>query len=135
MAEHPRIASATLEGLRRYPADPLILAIRADGHPLTGLTGLVDWRMGGQISKLVLSGTFSHDAPVLRPSPSFVPCGRLLLWRLGAVTPNDLAHVVNELNAQAPGLCPEDFDFSEEEIGRALGHHLILYRGVDSPDR
>ena len=135
MAENPRLAPATLEGLRSHRADPLILAIRADGNPLTGLTGIIDWRMGGQISQLVLSGTFGHDAPVLRPSPSFVPCGRLLLWRLGAVTPSDLAHVVNELNAQAPGLCPEDFDFSEAEVQRCLGPNIILYRGVDSTGR
>ncbi|MEE2788785.1 MAG: hypothetical protein VX589_15725 [Myxococcota bacterium] len=132
MTDHARIVPATLEGLRTRPADPLILAIRADGQPLTGLTALIDWRMGGQISQLVLAGTFNHDSPVLRPSPSFIPCGRLLLWRLGAVTPRDLAHVVRDLNVDTPGICPEDFDFSDDEVERSLGHRVIVYRGPET---
>ncbi len=122
-------AAATLAGLRDTPSDPLILAVRDDGYPLRGLTGLVDWRIGGLISDLVKEGVFSHDHPVLRPSPHFLNCGRLLLWRLGAVTPTDMSRVIRDLNVSRPGICPQDFDFSEQEIRAVLGPNTVIYDG------
>ena len=127
MGHEPLRAPATLEGLRQAPCDPLILAVRDDGRPLKGLTGLVDWRIGGLISDLVKEGAFSHDHPVLRPSPTFLGCGRLLLWRLGAVTPTDMRRVVDALNVDRPGICAQDFDFSEQEIQGVLGPSAIVY--------
>ena len=127
MAEQLRDAPATLAGLRTAPCDPLILAVSADGRPLRGLTGLIDWRLGGLISALVKEGAFTHDAPVLRPSPRLVPCGRLLLWRLGAATPTDMSHVVRGLNVIHPGICPADFDFSKKEVRSAFGANTIVY--------
>ena len=127
MGHEPLRAPATLAGLRLAPCDPLILAVRDDGRPLKGLTGLVDWRIGGLISDLVKEGAFSHDHPVLRPSPTFLGCGRLLLWRLGAVTPTDMRRVVDALNVDRPGICAQDFDFSEREIQGVLGPGAVVY--------
>ena len=127
MTSRPLRAPATLAGLRDAPSDPLILAVRDDGRPLKGLTGLVDWRTGGLISDLVKSGAFSHDHPVLRPSPDFLNCGRVRLWRLGAATPADMRRVIRDLNVEHPGICPQDFDFSEDEVRAQLGPQTVMY--------
>jgi len=123
---HPR-PPATIDGLRLAPCDPLILAVRADLRPLRGLTGHVDWHLGGALSRLVAAGKLAHDEPILRPAHPLLPVGRLILWRQGAATPAELARMVHGLNAGRPGLCPADFQFSESELRAALGPDTIIY--------
>jgi hypothetical protein len=122
------IAPATLSGLRDHPCDPLILAIRADGRPLRGLTGQVDWRLSGVLTRMVKAGNFNQDVPILKPPSDLLPCGRLILWRVGTATPNEMAQLIAGLNAPRPGLCPGDFEFSETEAQHAFGGRLIVYR-------
>ena len=119
-------AAATLDGLRTRPCDPLILCINVDGRPLRGLTAHVDWRLAGMLSRIASQG-LSGDLPILRPPHQFLPCGRLILFRAGACTPREMASLVGGLNGPRPGLCPTDFDFSEEEVERAFGGQVVIY--------
>ena len=122
------VAPATLLGLRTHPCDPLILAVRADGRPLRGLTGQVDWRLGGTLSRMVQDGQMDQDAPVLQPASPLIPCGRIVLWRVGTATPSEMAQLIAGLNGSNPGLCPGDFEFSEAEAEHAFGSAVIIYR-------
>ena len=124
MSQNP---PATIEGLRRVPCDPLILAVRAEHRPLRGLTGHVDWHLGGTISRLVAEKRLAHDEPILQPPHPLLPVGRLVLWRQGAATPDELARMVHGLNADRPGLCAADFQFSEGELRAALGPNAVIY--------
>ena len=119
---------ATLAGLRAVHCDPLILAVKVDGTPMKGLTGRIDWRLGGLISGMVKAGTMKHDEPLLRPAHPLLPCGRLLLWRLGAATPRDMAECIRGLDGTNPGICPEDFEFSADEVRSAFGGQITVYR-------
>jgi hypothetical protein len=125
------VAPATIHGLRVCPCDPLILCINLDGQPLRGLAAEVDWRLAGSISQLALRG-FDRDLPILRPAHEHLPAGRLVLFRSGACTPTDMAEIVNGLNGDKPGICPEDFDFSEEEVLRVFRNHVVIYRRGES---
>lgn len=120
-------AAATIDGLRAAPCDPLMLAVRLDDRPLTGLTGHVDWRLGGRLSALVARGEIPHDGPLMWPAPDFFPVPRLVLWRLGAATPADLARLARAMGAERPGLCPEDFRFVPDELRRAFAGAVVLY--------
>jgi hypothetical protein len=123
----PSYPPATIDGLRLVPCDPLILAVRAEEKPLRGLTGHVDWHLGGEISRLVAEKRLAHDEPILRPPHPLLPVGRLVLWRQGAATPAELARMVHGLKACRPGLCAVDFQFSESELRAALGSDSIIY--------
>jgi hypothetical protein len=57
---------------------------------------------------------------------------RLVLWRLGAATPTDLARLARALGAERPGLCPEDFRFMPDELRRAFGGAVVLYGEAQS---
>ena len=68
------VVEANLRHLDDRPGDALVLTAFADERPLEGLTGLVDWRLRGALSRWLQSG-FATGAPgehVLYPS-----CGRL----------------------------------------------------------
>ncbi len=121
-------APATLKGLRAHPCDPLILAVRMDGRPLTGLTAEIDWRIGGALARLVDSGRFATDSPVLQPAHPLVPSGRLVIWRVGAATVNDIARQVDGLKGDRLGICPEDFEFTDAEVERAFNGEVVLFR-------
>ena len=127
MSEKNSTPPATIAGLRAQPCDPLILAVRLDGKPMSGLTGRIDWRLGGMISEMVRSGVMKHDEPLLRPAHPLLPCGRLLLWRLGAATPRDIAQRIQGLDCEQPGICADDFEFSEDEIRTAFGGNILIY--------
>lgn len=118
---------ADVDGLFERPCDPLILAVRLDGRPLHGLIGRVDWRLGGALSDLVRAGSVPHDQPLLRPGSPLLPVGRLVLWRVGSVTPTAMARRLAAMQVERPGLCPADFDFGVDEVRNAFGGRVVTY--------
>ena len=74
--------------LRRFDelkSEALSLPFFADERPLAGALGLVDWRLAGQISRLILRGRIS-GAPgerVLVPARPKLPFEKLFLFGLG----------------------------------------------------
>ena len=119
---------ATLAGLVARPCDPLFLAVRLDGEPLRGLTGRVDWRLGARLSDLVREGTIPWRDPLLLPPSPLLPVGRIVLWRIGAATPEGFARVVDLLRSGEAGLCPEDFEVRPSLVRKAFGNtNAVLY--------
>ncbi len=52
----------TLDAMDQAPAESLCLFISSDERPLTGLAGLVDWRLTGRLSRLIKGGLLTGDA-------------------------------------------------------------------------
>ncbi|MCA9538369.1 MAG: hypothetical protein KC620_05745 [Myxococcales bacterium] len=124
----PALPPATLDTLRAEPPDPLLLAVYLDGRPLHGLTGRIDWRLGGMLSTMVATGALTRDGgPLLIPTHPLLPAGRLLLVRVGAATPADLARLARGLHGDRPALCPADFGFTPAEVAAAFGGEVRLY--------
>lgn len=70
----------------RVDAPALVLGVFADERPLRGAAGLVDWRMSGYLSRLLLARRLSGDAnetTLVAPQGRVRP-GAVLLVGLGA---------------------------------------------------
>ncbi len=69
-----------LEHLDLLDADTLLLFLVQGEEPITGLAGLVDWRLTGRLSRYVLRGWFTgvRGEKVLMPSHDRLPVCRLL---------------------------------------------------------
>lgn len=52
----------TLEAVDQASAESLCLFVAADERPLTGLAGLVDWRLTARLSRLLRGGQLTGDA-------------------------------------------------------------------------
>ncbi|MEZ4465030.1 MAG: hypothetical protein R3F60_30215 [bacterium] len=118
---------ANLYGLQSAPCDVLVLAIRLDGRPLTGLTGHVDWRTGGRISRLIREGVVPERGPLLLPAPPILGARRLLLWATADVTPDALARCLKGLGDEVVGVCPADLGLDAGIVRAALGPRAVLY--------
>ena len=70
----------TLEGV-----DTLCLFVAEDERPLSGAAGLSDWRLCGQLSRLLVDGFFTGaaDDSVLLPSNGRMGPGRIVVFGLG----------------------------------------------------
>lgn len=124
---------ASLYGLRLAPCDPLVLAVPLDGRPLRGLTGHVDWRIGGRLSDLIRDGRMPAQGPLLLPASPFLPVGRLLLWTPASLQLDALVDRLAGLQATCPGLCPADFGIDPAAARQALGEQAVLY-SLDAED-
>src|ERR1700712_2341705 len=66
-----RFAQLSLQSLDELKTEVLCLAIFSDERPLRGAAGLVDWRLCGRLSDLLLRGelTGEFDQALLMPPP------------------------------------------------------------------
>jgi Cytosol aminopeptidase family, N-terminal domain len=73
----------TLDGLSGV--DTLCLFIAEDERPLSGVSGLSDWRLCGQLSRVLVNGFFSGaaDDSMLLPSAGRIGPSRLVVFGLG----------------------------------------------------
>ncbi len=71
--------------LDRLKSEALSLPWFSDERPLRGVLGLVDWRMGGRISRLIQSGRISgaRDETTLVPARPRLTFEKVLLFGLG----------------------------------------------------
>lgn len=72
-------------GDRPHGVSCLVLTCFADDRPLRGLTGLVDWRLNGQLSRLLQRGFIDghYQEVMLTPIAGRLPFDRLLLVGMG----------------------------------------------------
>ncbi len=80
-----RLVPAELRALDDLDDDVLALSVFSDERPLEGLTGLVDWRLCGGLSRWFLTG-FASGAlgeRILYPLGRRLPHAQLLLFGLG----------------------------------------------------
>ncbi len=80
-----RLVSPTLEDLDDIEAQCLVLTTFSDDRPLRGLTGLVDWRLNGQLSRLMLSDFVDghYQEATLSPIEGRLNFGRIVLIGMG----------------------------------------------------
>jgi len=73
----------TLDGLTGV--DTLCLFVAEDERPLGGASGLSDWRLCGQLSRLLVDGFFTGaaDDSVLLPSAGRLGAPRIVVFGLG----------------------------------------------------
>ena len=73
----------TLDGLSGV--DTLCLFVAVDERPLSGVSGYCDWRLCGQLSRLLVDGFFTGaaDDSVLLPPNGRMGPGRIVVFGLG----------------------------------------------------
>ena len=73
----------TLDGLSGV--DTLCLFVAVDERPLSGVSGYCDWRLCGQLSRLLVDGFFTGaaDDSVLLPTNGRMGPGRIVVFGLG----------------------------------------------------
>jgi hypothetical protein len=73
----------TLDGLSGI--DTLCLFVAADERPLSGVAGFCDWRLCGQLSRLLLDGFFTGaaDDSLLLPTNGRIGPARIVVFGLG----------------------------------------------------
>lgn len=75
----------TLQGLDALDVDLLAVSVFAEDRPLRDLAGLVDWRLNGQVSRVLHAGRFGGQPgeSMLLPCGDRIGAGRLLVFGLG----------------------------------------------------
>ncbi len=85
------VLPAGFETVDRLEADTLVLFVPEDVRPLTGLGGLVDWRLTGRLSRWLSRDWLTGAAgeKVLSPGLEHVAVGRLLAFGVGKLADLD----------------------------------------------
>jgi hypothetical protein len=116
--------------------DALVLPFFSDERPLRGAAGLVDWRLGGRLSRMLQSGRVRGErgeATLYPPpgSPRRVPFPRLLLFGLGPQAQADdheparaLARVLADLGLRRVAVVPPGRSTGRLGARRALANLL-----------
>ena len=80
-----RLVTPTLEDLDDMQAECLVLTSFSDDRPLRGLTGFVDWRLNGQLSRLMLREFVDghYQEATLSPIGGRLNFGRIVLIGMG----------------------------------------------------
>jgi hypothetical protein len=75
----------SLEAVDQAAVESLCLFVASDERPLTGLAGLVDWRLSARLSRLLRAGLLSGDAgeAVLTPPGARMGFQKLFLFGVG----------------------------------------------------
>jgi hypothetical protein len=83
----------SLPGLDQLSADGLALFIDRRVRPLQGLAGLCDWRLCGQLSRVLETGFFQGTGGenLLMPTAGRLPVARLLVFGIGESAEGDAA--------------------------------------------
>jgi hypothetical protein len=85
MTMETTVVDADLEHLDGLDADTLLLFLPEEPGPLSGLAGLVDWRLTGGLSRYLMRGWFSgaRGEKLLIPTHGRLPAGRVVGIGLG----------------------------------------------------
>ena len=93
-----------LEGLDALAGvDALLLFVGEDERPLQGSAGYVDWRLCGQLSRLLVAGFFTGEAgdSLLLPADGRLPPARIFAVGLGHRDTLDAARLSSVLREAA----------------------------------
>lgn len=95
--------------LDELETDLIVTTLLASERPPRGVTGLIDWRLNGFISRLLQAGTITGATGevVLLPLRRRLPARRLLLIGLGTpdqLTLTNLRHVAYKVGKSVAGL-------------------------------
>ena len=145
----PRIdfVDKDLRALDERPGEMLVLSVFLDERPLEGLTGLVDWRLRGALSKWFLGGfaTGAWGERVLYPIDARMNFSSILLFGLGNRTEHraDRALAVARaalescasLNAKTLTCGLFGLDELPSPLARTGRQLLELLQGADGLDR
>ncbi|MBN2360701.1 MAG: hypothetical protein JXR83_14705 [Deltaproteobacteria bacterium] len=98
----PQLLPLNLEAIDGVEVDSLALGLFADERPLRGVTGLVDWRMCGLLSRYLRCGRFSGRIAerVLMPGAGRIGPTRIFVFGMGAR--DELADVLPGLEQAIP---------------------------------
>lgn len=86
-----RFVVPDLRALDALRGDAIVVSLFEDERPLRGATGLLDWRLCGRLSRLLLRGRVrgSRGERVLVPGRPRLPVDKLFLFGLGLRTSFD----------------------------------------------
>jgi Cytosol aminopeptidase family, N-terminal domain len=82
----------TMEALDQADAEALCLFVSEDERPLTGLAGLVDWRLSGRLSRMIRAGLVigAEGEALLTPPGMRLAFKKLFLFGLGSARSDEL---------------------------------------------
>jgi hypothetical protein len=120
------------------PCGTLVVGLYAGERPPRGEAGMADWRLGGAISRAILSGHLDTKlgSTILMP-PGKLPASRLLLVGLGAPSEfksRAMETVIATALAKLAGLREEDFAMAipgtkpfpaPKDAADVIGEHLL----------
>lgn len=114
-------AERDLRSLDRLAGEIVVCSAFDDDKPPTGVAGLVDWRLGGRLSRLMLDGFVdtNEGALLLVPGRPRVPFDKIVLVGLGARDTFDEARYQRVL----------------DQILRVLGDLQVRRLTIDLPGR
>src|SRR5207237_8926900 len=97
----------TLDAIDQAAAESLCLFVASDERPLTGLAGLVDWRLTARLSKLVRGGQLTGEAgeAVLTSPGPRLAFRKMFLFGIGPSDQSDeqlQTHVAEALRKVTP---------------------------------
>ena len=80
-----RFVPRDLKRLDQISSEVLVAPVVQDERPPTGVAGLVDWRLSGQVSRVVKSGFFLGELceTLLLPSRAVLPFDKTLVFGCG----------------------------------------------------
>lgn len=83
------------ELLTKMPGESLVLSFFSDERPLRGVAGLVDWRLCGRLSRLIMAGRCSGERGerLIMPAGPRLPFERIFLFGLGSAEGLNDGHV------------------------------------------
>ncbi|MFB3926012.1 MAG: M17 family peptidase N-terminal domain-containing protein [Syntrophales bacterium] len=115
-----KIETARLDNLQ---SECLVLGYFSDERPPRGYCGLLDWRLNGMISRLMVSGkiTGEYQEKVLIAPPKRIPSTKIMLLGLGEITgiTYDILYTMGYvLSGAAAGLGWEKYAFEIPAAGR-----------------
>lgn len=75
----------TSDSLDEMEAALALVTVYEDVRPLKGQAGLVDWRMNGYLSEIIMQARFAgtRGEALLMPTQGRIPCGSLMVLGLG----------------------------------------------------
>lgn len=114
-------AERDLRSLDRLAGELVVCSAFDDDKPPSGVAGLVDWRLGGRLSRLMLEGFVdtTEGALLLLPGRPRVPFDKIVVAGLGARASFDEARFVRVLDL----------------LLRALGDLQVRRLTIDLPGR
>ena len=118
----------TMEALDQADAEALCLFVSEDERPLTGLAGLVDWRLSGRLSRMIRAGLVIGAAGEALLTP---PGMRLAFTYQGDALKKRVEPLAHEVGGLLAGHCDVTEEASMNAVFAAIEANWAWLRNAE----